>query len=131
MAESMLQCTVVTPERSIFDAEASRVTVPAHDGEVGILPGHARFLAKLGNGELRVTAGGKTHSFYVEGGFLQVADNRVTVLSDTACLVEDIDVAGAETRVEELRQQGLGPEFAEARRRWLARRRVKDRYLRS
>ena len=130
MAE-MLHCTVVTPEKSIFGAPASRVTVPAHDGEVGILPGHARLLAKLGNGELRVTADGKTHSFYVEGGFLQVAENRVTVLTDSAFAVQDVDVAAAERRVNELREVGLGGEFAEARRRWLARRRVKERFLRS
>jgi F-type H+-transporting ATPase subunit epsilon len=127
----MLNVTVVTPERSIFDAPAARVTVPVHDGEVGILPGHARLLAKLGNGELRVTTDGQTHSFYVEGGFLQVAENRVTVLTDTASPVADVDVAAAERRVSELREEGLGGEFAEARRRWLARRRVKERFLRS
>jgi len=125
-----LHCTVVTPEKSIFDAEADAVTVPAHDGEVGILPGHARLLARLGNGELRVTSGGKTDSFYVEGGFLQVAEDRVTVLTDTASDVADIDVKSAEERVDELREEGLGGEFAEARRRWLARKRVKDRLVR-
>jgi F-type H+-transporting ATPase subunit epsilon len=130
MAE-MLNVTVVTPEKSIFDAPAARVTVPAHDGEVGILPGHARLLAKLGNGELRITAGGHTQTFYVEGGFLQVAENRVTVLTDAASAVADIDVAAAERRVNDLREAGLGGEFAEARRRWLARRRVKERFLRS
>jgi F-type H+-transporting ATPase subunit epsilon len=122
---------VVTPEKSVFDADADAVTVPTHDGEVGILPGHARLLARLGNGELRVSSGGKATSFYVEGGFLQVAENRVTVLTDTASDVADIDVGAAEKRVEELRQQGLGEEFAEARRRWLARKRVKEQFVRS
>jgi F-type H+-transporting ATPase subunit epsilon len=126
-----LHCTVVTPEKSVFDADADAVTVPTHDGEVGILPGHARLLARLGNGELRVSSGGKATSFYVEGGFLQVAENRVTVLTDTASDVADIDVGAAEKRVEELRQQGLGEEFAEARRRWLARKRVKEQFVRS
>ena len=42
MADGKLHCVVVTPEKSIFEAEATRVTVPTHDGEVGILPGHAR-----------------------------------------------------------------------------------------
>ena len=125
-----LHCTVVTPEKSIFDAEAEQVTVPTHDGEVGILPGHARLLARLGNGELRVTAGGKQTSFYVEGGFLQVAEDRVTVLTDAASDIADIDVAAAEKRVNELREEGLGEEFAEARRRWLARKRVKEHFVR-
>jgi F-type H+-transporting ATPase subunit epsilon len=122
-----LHCTVVTPERSVLDADAESVTVPTHDGEVGILPGHARLLARLGNGELRVTTGGKTVSFYVEGGFLQVAEDRVTVLTDTASDPAAVDVAAAERRVDELREKGLGQEFAEARRRWLARKRVKER----
>jgi F-type H+-transporting ATPase subunit epsilon len=130
MADGSLLCTVVTPEQSIFDAAADRVTVPAHDGEVGILPGHARLLAKLGAGELRIVGGGKTRSFYVEGGFVQVADDRVTVLTDTASTVEDLDVAAAEARVNELREVNRGPAFAEARRRWLARQRVKERYHR-
>jgi F-type H+-transporting ATPase subunit epsilon len=126
-----LHCTVVTPEKSIFDAPATQVTVPAHDGEVGILPGHARLLAKLGNGELRVTSDGQTHAFYVEGGFLQVAEDRVTVLTDTASAIADVNVEAAKRRVDELREHGLGEEFAEARRRWLARRRVKERFLRT
>jgi F-type H+-transporting ATPase subunit epsilon len=130
MAE-MLEVTVVTPERSIFDAKAARVTVPVHDGEVGILPGHARLLAKLGNGELRITSEGQTSTFYVEGGFLQVAENRVTVLTDSASAPQDVDVTAAERRVNDLREHGLGGEFAEARRRWLARRRVKERFLRT
>jgi F-type H+-transporting ATPase subunit epsilon len=97
---------------------------------VGILPGHARLLARLGNGELRVTGGGRTTSFYVEGGFLQVAEDRVTVLTDAASDIADIDVAAAEERVNALREKGLGEEFAAARRRWLARKRVKGRAAR-
>jgi F-type H+-transporting ATPase subunit epsilon len=76
-----LHCTVVTPERSILDEDAERIVVPAHDGEIGILPGHARLLAKLGVGVLRVTTAGQTHEVFIEGGFVQVADNRVTVLT--------------------------------------------------
>ena len=66
----------------------------------------------------------------MEGGFLQVADDRVTVLTDTAADVADIDVKAAEERVNDLREEGLGEEFAEARRRWLARKRVKDQFVR-
>ncbi|NNE43900.1 MAG: ATP synthase F1 subunit epsilon [Gemmatimonadetes bacterium] len=130
MAET-LHCTVVTPEKSIFDAEATGITVPAWDGEVGVLPGHSRLLARLGNGELRIRATGGDKTFYIEGGFLQVADDRVTVLTDSAFDVADIDIDAAEQRVNDLREKDRGEEFAEARRRWLARRRVKERFLRS
>ncbi len=126
-----LQCTVVTPESAIFDAEAESVTVPAWDGEVGILPGHARLLAKLGVGVLRVTTGGKTEEMFVEGGFVQVADNRITVLTDSACEIENVDIAGAEERVDDLRGKGQGEAFATAKHRLLTMKRVKDRFKRS
>jgi len=132
MADRHLRCAVVTPERPVFDEEAARVTVPAHDGEVGILPGHARLLARLGVGELRVLqTDGREHKMFVEGGFVQVADDRVTVLTDSACAMQDIDVDGAAARVEELRGQGKGVAFAEATHRHLTMKRVKRSFDRS
>jgi F-type H+-transporting ATPase subunit epsilon len=122
-----LHCTVVTPERSILDEDAERIVVPAHDGEIGILPGHARLLAKLGVGVLRVTTSGKTHEVFIEGGFVQVADNRVTVLTDTASELQKIDVAAAEALVNELRGKGRGEEFAAAKHRALVMKRVMSR----
>ena len=122
-----LHCTVVTPERSILDEAAERITVPAHDGEIGILPGHARLLAKLGVGVLRVTTSGKTHELFIEGGFVQVADNRVTVLTDSASDIPNINLAEAEARVDELRGKGRGEEFAAAKHRALVMKRVKSR----
>lgn len=122
-----LHCTVVTPERAIFDEDAERIVVPAHDGEIGILPGHARLLAKLGVGVLRVVTAGKTHEMFIEGGFVQVAENRVTVLTDSVSDIDKIDVAAAEARVNELRGKGRGEEFAAAKHRELVMKRVKSR----
>ena len=126
-----LNCTVVTPERAILDEAAEFVVVPAHDGEIGILPGHARLLAKLGVGVLRVTSGGKTREMFVEGGFVQVADDRVTVLTDTATGLDAVDVAAADARVDALRGKGRGGEFAVAKNRALVMKRVKERSRRS
>jgi F-type H+-transporting ATPase subunit epsilon len=126
-----LNCTVVTPERAILDEAADSVVVPAHDGEIGVLPGHARLLAKLGIGVLRVTSGGKTREMFVEGGFVQVADNRVTVLTDSATTLDAVDPAAAEARVDELRGKGRGEEFATAKNRALVMKRVKERFRRS
>jgi F-type H+-transporting ATPase subunit epsilon len=122
-----LQCTVVTPERAILDEAADHVVVPAHDGEIGILPGHARLLAKLGVGVLRVTSAGQTREMFVEGGFVQVAANRVTVLTDSASEIAAIDVDAAEKRVDELRGKGRGAEFAAAKHRHLVMKRVRAR----
>ncbi len=119
-----LHCTVVTPERAVLDEPADRVVVPAHDGEIGILPRHARLLAKLGVGVLRVTTMGQTRSMFVEGGFVQVAENRVTVLTDSACALEEVDVRAAEARVDALRGTGRGEELAAAKHRALVMKRV-------
>lgn len=84
MADGKLQISVISPERTIHEGEAEMVTAPAWDGEVGILPGHAPLMALLGEGELRVRLGEKEERFRVAGGFLQVADDTVTVLSERA-----------------------------------------------
>ncbi len=128
MADKMLRLSVVTPASSLFDEEAASVTIPAWDGEVGVLPGHARFLAKLGIGEMRMNLGGREDRLFIEGGFVQVADDRVTVLTDRACPLQDIDVQGAQERAEGLRQGMNGPEYAEATARYLTMKRVKDRF---
>ena len=79
-----LHVVVISPEKTIFEGEAESVVAPAWDGELGILRGHAPLMALLGEGDLRVRSGGKTEHFHVEGGFLQVVENVVTVLSERA-----------------------------------------------
>ncbi len=83
MAEH-LKVSVVSPERIIYEGEADLVVAPAWDGEVGILRQHAPMLALLGEGDVRVRLGSGEQRFYVAGGFLQVADDVVTILSERA-----------------------------------------------
>ena len=80
----MLRVAVISPERVVFDGEAESVVAPAHDGEVGILTGHAPMMTLLGRGALRVTRGGEALRFAVEGGFLQVVDDVVRVVTERA-----------------------------------------------
>lgn len=77
-----LRVSVISPERVVFEGEAESVIAPAWNGELGILRGHAPLMALLGEGELRVGRGGTTERFRVAGGFLQVVNNTVTVLSE-------------------------------------------------
>jgi F-type H+-transporting ATPase subunit epsilon len=79
-----LHVHVISPEQTVYDDQADSVVVPAWDGELGVLRGHAPLMAVLGSGVMRVTRGGTTESFRVEGGFIQVVDNVVTVLSEKA-----------------------------------------------
>jgi F-type H+-transporting ATPase subunit epsilon len=82
--ELPIRVSVISPERIIFEGEADQVVAPAWDGEVGILRNHAPFMVLLGPGELRISQRDTEERFYVSGGFLQVVDNVVTVLSEQA-----------------------------------------------
>ena len=81
----MLKVSVISPERVLFEGEAESVVAPAFDGEVGILTSHAPMMTLLGAGELRLSGGtGNGQRFRIEGGFLQVVDDRVRVVTERA-----------------------------------------------
>jgi F-type H+-transporting ATPase subunit epsilon len=80
----MLKVSVISPEAVLFEGESDSVVAPAFDGEVGILTGHAPMMALLGRGVIRLGTGQR---FNVEGGFLQVADNVVRVVTEKASAV--------------------------------------------
>jgi F-type H+-transporting ATPase subunit epsilon len=88
--------SVITPERAVLEADATFVAFPAHDGEVGILPGRAPLLFKLGIGVLRVESGGGEESLFVDGGFAQMVEDRLTILTEQAKRPAEIDRAAAE-----------------------------------
>ena len=77
----MLKVSVISPEAVLFEGDADSVVAPAYDGEVGILTGHAPMMALLGKGVIRIGSGQR---FNVEGGFLQVVDNNVRVVTEKA-----------------------------------------------
>ncbi len=84
MAAERLTVAVISPERVIYEGQADMVVAPAWDGEVGILRGHAPFMALLGEGDLRLRIGDREDRFRVGGGFMQVVDDVVTVMSERA-----------------------------------------------
>src|SRR5689334_22664835 len=90
-----LRCLVVTPEATIVDTPATFVALPLYDGEAGIAPGRSPLIGRLGYGELRVRTAGGTQHYYVVGGFVQVADNIVSVLTNRALPAERLDSATA------------------------------------
>jgi len=81
-----MRVTVISPEQAIFDGDATAVTAPAYDGLVGILPGHAPFVTLLGEGRLTVRADGQDRNFTVRQGFLQVIDDTVRVVTESATI---------------------------------------------
>ena len=79
----MLKVSVISPEAVLFQGETESVIAPAYDGEIGILTGHAPLMALLGDGELRL--GGRSgRRFNVSGGFMQVLNNDVRIVTEKA-----------------------------------------------
>jgi len=107
---AQLQCIVVTPESTVLDEPADFVALPLDDGEIGIAPGRAPLIGRLGYGELRLVTGGKTLRFYVDGGFVQVAANVVSVLTNRALPAETVD---AQVAAEHLRAARAMPAHSE------------------
>jgi len=96
---SELQLILVTPEETVRDTQADFVALPLFDGEAGVAPGRSPMIGRLGFGELRFRHGGETTRYYVEGGFVQVADNVVSVLTGRVVLASQLDV---DTAAEDL-----------------------------
>lgn len=85
MADGTLQVRVVSPAQVVFEGAAAAMVAPAWDGEVGVLPGHAPFLALLGVGEVTVDLpGGGSEAYHVAGGVMKVEEDQVTVLTEYA-----------------------------------------------
>ncbi|MEX1042764.1 MAG: ATP synthase F1 subunit epsilon [Pirellulaceae bacterium] len=96
-----IKCIVVTPEKTVLETTASFVVVPLFDGELGISVNHAPMIGRLGYGELRIENDGQIARFYVDGGFVQVADNEVTLLTGKAIPAHAVDLAQAQQKLEE------------------------------
>jgi F-type H+-transporting ATPase subunit epsilon len=104
-----LQVDVVTAERIVLSQEADMVVAPGVEGELGILPRHVPLITALQAGAIRIRNQGVEDELAISGGFLEVHNNRVIILADSAERAEEIDLARAEEarrRAEErLRQR--------------------------
>lgn len=106
-----VHCLVVTPEATVLETKADFVALPLFDGECGIAPQHSPMIGRLGFGELRVRRGQVQASYYVDGGFVQVVDNVVSVLTNRAMPAESLDpAAAAESLRTAIDRRAAGPE---------------------
>ena len=92
---------VVTPETTLLDETVDSVRIPLFDGMAGILPGRAPMVGRLGFGEMTVLTGADERVWFLDGGFVQVVDNIVSVLTHRAVDPKELDVADAERRLAE------------------------------
>lgn len=99
-SNSTLRCVVVTPEETVLDTPADFIALPLFDGEVGIGKHHSPMIGRMGYGELRIRSGSETSRYYVDGGFVQVADNVVSVLTNRSLASDAVDAEAAEEQLK-------------------------------
>ncbi len=96
-----IQVSIVAPDKSLFEGEASMVTLPGANGEIGVMGSHAPLLSTLGVGEVVVQqTDGDPLYIALAGGVVEVRPNKVTILADEAVSAEDIDVQSVEDALQ-------------------------------
>src|SRR5579864_5916023 len=95
-----LRIVLVTPETTLLDEPVEALRFPLYDGQIGILPGRAPLVGRLGSGELRVTTAKGVSSYFVDGGFVQVKENVVSLLTDSAQPTSTLDPRKAEDELQ-------------------------------
>lgn len=99
------QCTLVTPERSVIDAEATYADLPAHDGQMGVMSGRSAMLVKLGVGALRLELARDERARYaLDGGFAQMRENHLTLLCEKAVSAGELTAEAARAKMREAEQ---------------------------
>jgi F-type H+-transporting ATPase subunit epsilon len=89
--------TIVTVESEVFSEEVDSLIAPGIDGQLGILPGHAPLMTQLQPGEMTVRSNSDENVLVITGGFMEVLNNKVTILADTAEMDVAIDLERAES----------------------------------
>ena len=110
LSDSPLRLVVVTPEATVLETAVDFAALPLYDGEIGILPGRSPMIGRLGYGELRFTSGGQASRYYVDGGFVQVAGNIVSVLTNRAMPASAIDGQAAREQLTAARARKANSE---------------------
>lgn len=95
--------SIVTPEKPVWQGEVDSLVVPAFDGQLGILPGHAPLLAQLKPGTVVMKSAGDTKVLAVSGGFVEVHGGKVALFAESAELAEEIDAERARQALEKAR----------------------------
>lgn len=123
---STFQCTLVTPEREALNEQVVYASIPAWDGLIGIAPQRAPLLVKLGDGPLRLDLPqGQTRHFFVSGGFAQLKENVLSIVSEQAMAPDQLDAALAQKSLDEaLAHPAVGEQETQAKQRQVSRARA-------
>jgi F-type H+-transporting ATPase subunit epsilon len=99
-----LPLRIVTPEKVAWEGAVASLTVPAWEGSLGILPGHAPLLAQLKEGVVRILQGDAERLLAVSGGFVEVSEGKAALFAETAELAEEVDAERARQAAEKAKQ---------------------------
>jgi len=105
MADKQLQLVVVTPETTLLDEPVSGLRFPLFDGQIGVLPGRAPLVGRLGSGELSITTSSGNRSYFLDGGFVQINGAVVTLLTARCIPAAEIDADAARRSLDEAKSR--------------------------
>ncbi len=100
--ERVINCSILTPERLIYEGEVGFAVVQAHDGEMGFLYGHSPLISKLGIGEIRLNNPKSVDYLVIEGGVVEIKNNKLIVLAEKAFKKSDLSAADLDSKMKEL-----------------------------
>jgi len=101
MSDKILHISIVTPSREFYSGDVEYVQIPMHDGLIGVLPDHTSLMGVLGFGLLTLRDHAGDDHFIIDGGFVEIKNNRVTVLANSAEILKNITKESAEKAYEE------------------------------
>ena len=99
--------SVVTQVKKILEQEAGYLRLRTSEGDIGILPNHAPFVAELSMGKMEIESPNKDKRdiYFLSGGFLEISDNQATVIADEIFPIEEIDIESEQALVENLKKE--------------------------
>ena len=101
MADKTFRCTVITPNMQVLDQDVTAAVIPAWDGEIGLLKQRAPLLVKLGFGSMRLDSAKGSETLFIGGGFAQMKDDKLTLLTDEAIPTGKINVEETQAALKE------------------------------
>ena len=108
-----LKLSVVTPQKQLISEEVDQLNAPGSEGDFGILYDHAPFLTNLRSGQLSYENDGESTTLVIGGGYLEVTDNRVTILAETGEFLHEIDRERAERARSKAEEKLSNPDLSE------------------
>ncbi len=103
-----IQCSVITPERELYEGEAMYIALEAHDGQMGFLFNHAPIISELGIGEVQLRRNDGVEYLCVEGGVAELRENRLIILAEHAYVKNDLDAESIKQELEGLENRSTG-----------------------